>query len=354
MPVCDHRARDLLGRAEHRDRHRARGLTQSSSGSRPAPPILHQRDHPVHAALQQHPGQRRGPVLAGLLAHGLPALDRAGTLPRRPPSGPYRQNRDPAMDAIPVLPPGASAGILTGISGQDSGRTDHALVIRKDPSPWPPTLDHGGRIGASRSLAVAASQTAHKPAVETGLSRWRPSSSAWPSPAAGGFPRRSPGDIQAHARPVRGFADEAGILGGHLDGEVGGEVAVQDRGALRLQVAAVERAMKPPFQEQARIEVQARLAGASLGGPGGEREHPAVEVQRAEAVPGSAASHSVRWRSRRRPAGRRPGPCPAGDQDGEGALLGGLPGAEHGGVQEHQPVRVEAGGQAAPGCPPTC
>ena len=94
---------DLLGRAEHRDRHRPRDRADLRRGAHRLPAQLHRRDHPVRASLQQAPRQRRRPVLADLLARGPPDLDRARHLRPAPTFEAFRRNDDPALDAILAL-----------------------------------------------------------------------------------------------------------------------------------------------------------------------------------------------------------------------------------------------------------
>ena len=64
----DHRPPDLLGRAEHRDRHRPRNQRDLRRRADRVPPELHRGDHLLRAPLQQGPGQRGRPVLADLVA----------------------------------------------------------------------------------------------------------------------------------------------------------------------------------------------------------------------------------------------------------------------------------------------
>ena len=76
LPLRDHRAGDLLRGPEHRNRHRTRDQRHLRRRAVRIAPQLHRGGHPVPAAVQQDHSQRRGPVLADLVAHGSPAVDR--------------------------------------------------------------------------------------------------------------------------------------------------------------------------------------------------------------------------------------------------------------------------------------
>ena len=76
--VRHHRPPDVLGRPEHRHRDRARDTRHIRRRANRIAPQLHRGDYPLRTAVQQGHRQCRRPVLANLLAHGLPAVDRAG------------------------------------------------------------------------------------------------------------------------------------------------------------------------------------------------------------------------------------------------------------------------------------
>jgi hypothetical protein len=136
----------------------------------------------------------------------------------------------------------------------------------------------------------------------------------------------------------RRLLDQARVLSGEAEAERGLEVAVGDGLALDPQVGQVERTALDRLQQRGRVQSQPLGQSEALGAGLGHGQHPGVSDQfQPTAVAGLADPDGARPDGVEHGLDLVPQASGAGGQDDELALLRGLLGADHRGVDETHP-----------------